>query len=89
MSILDVILGKSISLDEAEEELGRPDKAEETDLALHVTRCAKRWALSYRASRNNSAQLAQVRLMLAVITAIAVLYIPAVQNVVKSVLHLP
>lgn len=65
MPLLDVIMGRSGPLDEAEEELGKPVKAEEHDLALHVERCAQRWALSFRASKNNGAQLAQIRLILA------------------------
>jgi hypothetical protein len=64
MNIFDALLGRSITMDEAEEELGKPEVAEEHDLPLHVQRCAKRWALSYRASKNNSAQLSQIRIIL-------------------------
>lgn len=64
MNIFDALLGRSITMDEAEEELGKPEEAEENDLPLHVQRCAKRWAMSYRASKNNSAQLGQIRIIL-------------------------
>ena len=64
MPLIDILFGRSIPLDEAEEDLGRPDKAEAQDLSLHVSRCAKRWALSYRATQNLSAQLARIQLIL-------------------------
>jgi hypothetical protein len=64
MNIIDILFGRPVELDAAEEELGKPDEAEEYDLPLHVQRCAKRWALSYRASKHNAAQLAQIRYLL-------------------------
>lgn len=82
MKLLDVLLGTTISLDQAEEELGKPEKEEETDLALHVSRCAKRWALSYRSSRNNCAQLQQIRLILLILAASAIMYWPPAQRLV-------
>jgi hypothetical protein len=66
MNLVDVFLGRAPSLEEAEEELGKPEMAEATDLKLHTERCAKRWLFSYRASKANSAQLAQLRLILLV-----------------------
>lgn len=85
MTLMDVILGKSITLDEAEEELGRPDKAEETDLPLHVGRCAKRWAMSYRASKNNAAQLAQIRAVLIGTLAVLAFYSPPAQKIIALI----
>lgn len=67
MSILDTLLGRPPSLDEAEEELGQPGAEEAVDLPLHVARCGKRWKLSYRLSQTNNAQLTQLRLILLVI----------------------
>lgn len=64
MSVLDVLLGRAPELDMAEEDLGKPVEAEATDLALHVERCAQRWAMSYRASKANHAQLSQIKLLL-------------------------
>lgn len=80
MSVVDVLLGRSAPLDQAEEELGRPIKAEETDLVLHVTRCAERWKLSYRASKANNAQLGQIRLFLIIVTVIAACNSPPVAH---------
>lgn len=80
MSLVDVILGRSPTLDEAEEALGRPLEAEELDLSLHVQRCAQRWAMSYRASKSNSVQLAQIRLILLVVAVVAAAYSPPVQH---------
>lgn len=71
MGFLDLILGRTkFRLDEAEEELGKPDKAEAHDLPLHVSRCALRWALSYRQSKDNNAQLAQQRVFIILILVI-------------------
>lgn len=84
MSILDVLLGRPISLDEAEEALGRPEKEEATDLSLHVSRCAKRWALSYRASRSNSAQLSQIRFFLILVGLLMVLNWPPAQKLIAT-----
>jgi hypothetical protein len=69
MNILDAILGRTPQLEEIEEELGKPDTAESYDLNLHVERCARRWLFSYRASKSNSAQLAQLRLILLIFAA--------------------
>lgn len=85
MGILDVLLAKPIALDQAEEELGRPDKAEEGNLTLHVERCAKRWALSYRASKQNSAQLNQIRAFLIFAVIIALIYSPPLQHLASAV----
>jgi hypothetical protein len=62
MNLLDVILGKEPSLNDAEESLGKPDHMEADNLSYHVEKCATRWVLSYRMSRTNNAQIAQVRL---------------------------
>lgn len=78
MDILDVVLGRVPSLDEAEEELGRPEEAEAHDLPLHVSRCAKRWALSYRLSRGNSNQLSQMRLLVIILIIAVALTNPKV-----------
>lgn len=67
MNWIDVILGREPALDQAEEDLGKPDELEAASLPHHVDRCAKRWSLSYRLSRSNHAQLAQVRLFLAIL----------------------
>jgi len=80
MSIVDVLLGRSAALDDAEEALGKPLEAEEHDLSLHVQRCAQRWAMSYRASKCNSAQLAQIRLFLLIVSIVAAFYLPPVQR---------
>lgn len=64
MSFLDVLFGTAPELDQAEEDLGKPVEAEATNLALHVERCAQRWAMSYRASKANHSQLSQIRLIL-------------------------
>lgn len=83
MGFLDVILARPVSLDDAEEALGRPEKEEEDNLALHVSRCAKRWAMSYRASKHNSAQLGQIRLLLLIVGIAALFYSPLVQRWVE------
>lgn len=80
MGILDVLLARPVSLDDAEEALGRPEKEEEDNLALHVSRCAKRWAMSYRASKHNSAQLGQIRLLLLIGGIVALILSPPVQQ---------
>lgn len=87
MGLLDVVMGKAVSVDDAEEALGRPDQAEAHDLALHVDRCGKRWALSYRASRNNSAQLAQIRLILALLAGYLILNSPPLQKLLQTLLQ--
>jgi hypothetical protein len=84
MALVDVLLGRSAALDEAEEALGKPLEAEEYDLSLHVQRCAQRWAMSYRASKCNSAQLAQIRLFLLLAAIIAAAYIPPVQRTLEK-----
>jgi hypothetical protein len=80
MNILDVILARPISLDEAEEALGRPDPEEEKDLRLHVSRCSKRWAMSYRMSKYNAVLLGQLRLLLILGLILAAIYLPPVQR---------
>lgn len=80
MNLIDVIVGRASSIDDAEEELGKPDDMEAKDLPLHVYRCGKRWALSYRLSRNNSAQLAQIRVLLAIAGVIGVVDSPPGQK---------
>ena len=84
MPVIDVLLGRSAALDAAEEALGRPIEAEEHDLSLHVQRCAQRWAMSYRASKCNSAQLAQIRLFLLIGAIIAATYIPPVNRALEK-----
>jgi len=64
MNFLDALLGREPELDQAEEDLGKPVEAEASNLALHVERCALRWAMSYKASKANHAQLAQIRIIL-------------------------
>ena len=86
MDLLDVLFARPISLDEAEEALGRPEAEEEDDLALHVSRCAKRWAMSYRASKHNSAQIAQLRLLLVIGIAAMVILSPPVQKILEKLL---
>jgi hypothetical protein len=78
MNLVDMILGRAPSLEEAEEELGRPDMAEAEDLKLHVGRCAKRWAMSYRASKENSAQLAQLRLIALLVAIVMMITQPPI-----------
>lgn len=78
MNIVDIILGRAPSLEEAEEELGKPEMAEADNLALHVERCAKRWAMSYRASKENSAQLAQLRMLILLAALVLVITQPPI-----------
>ncbi len=70
MSLLDVVLGRELSVDNAEETLGKPDDVEAHDLAYHVQRCAARWVMSYRLSRANNYQIAQVRFLVVVVICI-------------------
>lgn len=76
MNIIDAFLGRAPSIDEAEEELGRPDTIEMLDLKVHVERCAKRWIMSYRASKHNSTQLTQIRIILLMMILYGVLTSP-------------
>lgn len=71
--ILDTFLGRAPALEQAEEDLGKPLEAEAHNLNLHVIRCAQRWQMSYRTSKENSAQLAQLRLIVLVIGIVMVL----------------
>jgi hypothetical protein len=55
------------SLEDAEEELGKPDPLEESDLALHVGRCAKRWTFSYIQGRETKRAVDQLRVLVLVV----------------------
>lgn len=72
MNFWGVLVGRETTLDDAEENLGKPDEAEADDLRYHVSRCAMRWILSYRMSRSNNTQIAQVRLILILAIALEV-----------------
>ncbi|WP_298800079.1 hypothetical protein [uncultured Devosia sp.] len=86
MTFIDVFLGRPPALDQAEEDLGKPVEAEANDLALHVERCAQRWAMSYRASRQNHAQLAQIRaIMLIVAVALLARAFPDIASLMKVI----
>lgn len=84
MTLIDVFMGKAPALEAAEEDLGRPEEAEAIDLNLHVERCAKRWLYSYRASKANCAQLAQLRLILLVMAIAEILTQPPVAKFVAE-----
>lgn len=73
MIILDVLLGREPKLDDAEENLGKPDEQEAKDLKYHVSRCALRWIMSYRMSRSNNVQIAQTRMLLIIAIMVEVL----------------
>ena len=61
------------NLEEAEEELGKPDPLEESDLALHVGRCAKRWRFSYIQARDTKRAVDQLRLLLFLVIVLMIL----------------
>lgn len=73
MNILELIMGREPALDQAEEDLGKPDEAEAHDLPMHVGRCAMRWRMSYRLGKYNGAQLAQIRVLLLIVIVYLVL----------------
>ncbi len=70
MGIWDVLLARPRGLDEAEEALGRPDVREAADLPFHIERCARRWDLSYRASKYNGAQIERLYWLVIVCAAL-------------------
>ena len=87
MNWLDVLLGREQSLNQAEEELGKPDEVEATNLSYHVHRCAARWILSFRMSRSNNSQLMQLRLLVFILLALEGSRQVGLPDFVKTLLH--
>ena len=77
-------LSASESLEEAEEELGKPDSLEESDLALHVGRCAKRWRFSYIQARETKRAVDQLRVL--VLLVILLTGLNARPEIAKSIM---
>jgi hypothetical protein len=85
MNVLRLLaLSGNENLDEAEEELGRPEALEESDLALHVGRCAKRWKFSYIQARETKRAVDQLRLL--VLLVILLMGLNARPEIAKSVM---
>ena len=80
-------LSENGNLDEAEEELGKPDPLEESDLALHVGRCAKRWKFSYLQARDTKRAVDQLRVLVLVVILLMIFNArPEITKAVASIL---
>jgi hypothetical protein len=80
----------SASLEEAEEELGKPDPLEENDLALHVGRCAKRWTFSYLQGRETKRAVDQLRILVLLVIILTIVNArPEIAKGVTAVFGIP
>ena len=78
------------SLEEAEEELGKPDPLEEGELALHVGRCAKRWKFSYIQAKETKRAVDQLRALVLLAIVLTVLNTrPEIAAALAAVFHAP
>jgi hypothetical protein len=78
------------NLEEAEEELGKPDPLEEGDLALHVGRCAKRWKFSYIQAKETKRAVDQLRALMFLVIVLTVLNArPEIAAALATVFHAP
>lgn len=64
---------RSRRLDEAEEVLGRPDPSEGEDLAMHVSKCAQRWAVLYRQNLELGDRLDGLKAFLIILILVAII----------------
>ena len=80
----------SASLEEAEEELGKPDALEESDLALHVGRCAKRWTFSYIQGRETKRAVDQLRVLVLLVIVLTIVNArPEIAKTIMAVFGMP
>ena len=78
------------SLDEAEEDLGKPEPLEESDLRLHVARCAKRWTFSYVQGRETKRAVDQLRVLVLLVVILTLVNArPEIAKAIAGVLELP
>jgi hypothetical protein len=80
----------SASLEEAEEELGKPEPSEESDLRLHVGRCAKRWTFSYIQGRETKRAVDQLRALVLLVFILTILNArPEIAKAITAVFGIP